>query len=195
MNQKGEKNRRVRSTRENLRSALIGLLEEKPVHQISVLEVTERADVSRGTFYLHFKDVYDMVDQLEDDIVRQVETVMQTAGESNADSLKWMFTQLMRFARDNRELWLVLTGPNSHSRLTEKIYAALYQRTNHNLSRMFDNTPEENAYMTAFVVHGAFAMCGQWLRDGAKEEPEILAEVLAQSIEASKAALARVRKK
>ena len=49
MNSKGEENRSVRLTRKRLSDALITLLMQKPVREITVRELTELANVSRGT--------------------------------------------------------------------------------------------------------------------------------------------------
>ena len=57
--------RRVRRTKAMLRAALTELLKTKPVNEISVTELTRLADVNRGTFYGHYKDIFDMVEQLE----------------------------------------------------------------------------------------------------------------------------------
>lgn len=60
MNSKGEENRSVRLTRKRLSDALITLLMQKPVREITVRELTELANVSRGTFYFHYTDIYDL---------------------------------------------------------------------------------------------------------------------------------------
>jgi len=52
--------RRVRRTRDRLGDALIELLLQKPFDDITVQEVLERADVSRSTFYSHFRDKNDL---------------------------------------------------------------------------------------------------------------------------------------
>lgn len=54
---------RVRRTRRLLREALLGLLREKRFDTITVQEVTERAQVSRGAFYLHYRDKDDLLTQ------------------------------------------------------------------------------------------------------------------------------------
>jgi AcrR family transcriptional regulator len=47
---------RIRRTRERLGAALIALLEEKAIHDVTVREVLARAKVGRSTFYLHYQD-------------------------------------------------------------------------------------------------------------------------------------------
>ena len=57
--------RRVRKTRRQLRECLISLLKEKKVQDITVRELTDMADLNRGTFYLHYKDVFDLLEKTE----------------------------------------------------------------------------------------------------------------------------------
>lgn len=60
--------RRVRKTKKQLRLALMELLAEKSAKSISVRELTERADINRGTFYIHYRDVGDLLQRLEDEM-------------------------------------------------------------------------------------------------------------------------------
>ena len=57
--------RRVRKTKRQLRLALMKLMAEKSVKDISVRELAAIADINRGTFYIHYKDVYDLLSSLE----------------------------------------------------------------------------------------------------------------------------------
>ncbi len=57
---------RSRRTRDRLGHALITLILEKPIEEITVQEVLDRASVGRSTFYLHFRDKNDLLlSQLE----------------------------------------------------------------------------------------------------------------------------------
>ena len=52
------KDRRVRKTKTQLENGLAGLLREKAINEITVTELTERVDINRSTFYLHYRDIY-----------------------------------------------------------------------------------------------------------------------------------------
>lgn len=70
--------RRVSRTRSALRRALLGLLDEKGYEEITVEEITARADVSRTTFYLHYKDKEDLLlDYLNEVADEQVNELLQ----------------------------------------------------------------------------------------------------------------------
>ena len=50
---------RVRRTKRLLRQGLTELLKQKSIKKITVRELSELIDINRGTFYLHYKDIYD----------------------------------------------------------------------------------------------------------------------------------------
>ena len=52
--------RRIQSTRNRLGNALIALIEEKPIDEVTVREVLNRAGVGRSTFYVHYSDKNDL---------------------------------------------------------------------------------------------------------------------------------------
>ncbi|HSB01311.1 MAG TPA: TetR/AcrR family transcriptional regulator, partial [Anaerolineales bacterium] len=58
---KNKTDRRIQRTRQSLRTALLGLIKEKGYDAISTEEITERANVGRATFYLHYKDKEDLL--------------------------------------------------------------------------------------------------------------------------------------
>ena len=75
-----KQDRRVVRTRRQLRDALMQLILEKGYETITVQDITDRADLSRATFYLHFKDKEELlVNSLEEMfdalVTAQVETI------------------------------------------------------------------------------------------------------------------------
>ena len=63
------KDHRVRVTRMLLRKAFLELLSRKPIQSISVRELCEEAGINRSTFYAHYKDVYDLREQIETEML------------------------------------------------------------------------------------------------------------------------------
>ena len=60
---------RTQKTKNSIFSAFIELRASKPVEKITIRELTQRANISKQTFYLHFKDIYDLSDYLENDAI------------------------------------------------------------------------------------------------------------------------------
>ena len=61
--------RRVRYTKMVLKNSFVQLLNEKSFDKITVKELCERADVNRGTFYVHYKDQQDLLHQIQKDFL------------------------------------------------------------------------------------------------------------------------------
>ena len=79
MNAKGDANRSVRQTKQRLYEALIHLLQQKSLREITVRELTELAGISRGTFYFHYADIYALMEQMESVQLARLESLMGTS--------------------------------------------------------------------------------------------------------------------
>lgn len=55
--------RRIQKTKDAIIKAFVELMAEKNFEQITINEIADRADVNRGTVYLHYVDKYDLLDQ------------------------------------------------------------------------------------------------------------------------------------
>lgn len=55
--------RRIQKTKDAITEAFVGLMAEKDFEQITINEIADRANVNRGTVYLHYVDKYDLLDQ------------------------------------------------------------------------------------------------------------------------------------
>ena len=57
--------KRITKTKNNLKSALVKLLENQKVEDISIVELTKLANVNRKTFYLHYSEVSSVLREIE----------------------------------------------------------------------------------------------------------------------------------
>lgn len=60
---------RIQKTKNSIFSAFIELRAAKPLEKITIRELTQKANISKQTFYLHFKDIYDLSEYLENDAI------------------------------------------------------------------------------------------------------------------------------
>ena len=73
-----KEDRRIRRTKRLLRQALAELMNEKDFKDITVKEITDRADLNRGTFYFHYTDTYDLREKIEDELVQEFQEVLSS---------------------------------------------------------------------------------------------------------------------
>ncbi|MBR1732067.1 MAG: TetR/AcrR family transcriptional regulator [Ruminococcus sp.] len=63
---------RVKKTLKSIKEAFYQLRKKKPIEKISVKELSEIAMINKATFYLHYKDVYDLSEKLENELISEV---------------------------------------------------------------------------------------------------------------------------
>ena len=67
--------RRIRKTKALLRSGLTDLMKQKPVNKITVKELADYVDINRGTFYLHHKDIFDLLFSIESELMQELKDI------------------------------------------------------------------------------------------------------------------------
>ena len=66
-------------TKPLIRNAFITLLKEKSLEDITVQEIVEKALINRSTFYLHYKDKYDLYDAIVDELLLDLSETLEKA--------------------------------------------------------------------------------------------------------------------
>ena len=112
MNKSGNQNRSVRNTKKRLKEALLILLQKKPVNEISVTELSELADVNRGTFYFHYTDVYDILYRTQDEFFREFEEILDFDENSKTNIYRDLL-KIFSFLADNHDMCRVFFSENN----------------------------------------------------------------------------------
>lgn len=108
--------RRVRKTKRQLRLALMKLMAEKSVKDISVRELAAIADINRGTFYIHYKDVYDLLSSLEDELAEGLVVVCRRHNAKDSEGKTYPYLmELYQYIEQNADLCHVLLGKTATS--------------------------------------------------------------------------------
>ncbi len=63
---------REKKTKRSIYNAFMELRAKRPLERITIKELTELAEISKATFYLHYKDIYDLSDQLQKKVIEDV---------------------------------------------------------------------------------------------------------------------------
>ena len=130
---KSKTDRRIQRTRQSLRAALFELIKEKGYDAISIEEITERANVGRATFYLHYKDKEDLLldefSEMANEKVQVLSDVPFSAwlqsqeDATNPEAEKPAPPLLIVFEHiyENSELYYILLKSEKSSRVVERI--------------------------------------------------------------------------
>ena len=176
--------RRVRKTKRQLRQALTVLLQEKPIKDITVREIADMVDINRGTFYLHYKDVFDMLEQIENDIFDEFNDLIRAhpPAEDQGKPLP-LLTDVFTYFSANADMAIALMGPNGDHAFIDKLKDLVKERCFYDWMQVYSSSNSKNfAYFYAFVVYGCIGLFQNWLETGMKETPEEMAALAEQMI-------------
>ena len=171
--------RRVRKTRRQLRECLITLLKEKKVQDITVRELTDMADLNRGTFYLHYKDVFDLLEKTEAELQ---EDFNQLVCKHDAVDLKQrpsvIFNEIYSLVYDNADLIEILLGENGDLNFVNRLKQLIREKCLNDWMEVFrsGNAAAFDAFFS-FIVSGCIGLVQYWLQTGLKETPEQMAKL------------------
>jgi AcrR family transcriptional regulator len=168
--------RRSIKTKRAIRNAFLELLKEKSINRISVVEISKLADLGRGTFYLHYKDVYELMEHLENELIHNLEILYDTSYPCGNSSNMLKFTgTVTNYMEENRESFLILTRIENGGRILEKIKYFFNQKL---ISSEVDTITELDRAEVLFIVSGAFGILEEWLKEGMKMPSKSVSEML-----------------
>jgi AcrR family transcriptional regulator len=172
-----KKDLRVVRTRKMLKDAFISLLAEIGFQKITVDNLTQRAFVSRNTFYLHYTDKYEMLDRLVDEVLHNLsEFALEAPIGESAPMMSRFVLRIIAYISENQEIFLLLSGKNGdmkfYKKLQDTIRPVITQRGF--IARL--RIPED--YSVALISGISTSIIGEWLASGLKETPEELSQIM-----------------
>ena len=174
-----KEDRRVRRTRKILTQALTELLQQKQVNEITVKGLTDLADMNRGTFYLYYKDIYDMLEKIQDEMFEKLDGIFELrADEEVTEQTKPILLDLFRFIEENQEMCRVLLSPNGDMSFLHRLNEVLREKCLHLYLGSEPAANEEDFdYRYSFVVYGCAGIIRAWVGRNCPETPEQMAEL------------------
>ena len=192
--------RRIRKTRRVIRQCLTELLKTKRIQDITVREISEKADINRGTFYLHYRDIFDLMEQIENELLEELEDVLNHFKASDLlSNPALVFTRVFQLVKENSDMVSILIGQNGDINFVNRLKDIVREKClkdwmelfrpgaggGRQTSRSSQNTLLDDSAFEAyysFTVTGCIGLVQYWLDSGLKETPEQLASLVEQII-------------
>jgi AcrR family transcriptional regulator len=157
-------------------TALLDLLKEKPLSDISVSELTSKAEIGRVSFYRNYQNKEDILKEESDRLIKEWGRLYESNPESTPESL---FPSLFDFYRDHREFYTILYNAGMSSIMMETIISTI---------QIMPEMPNLEAYMKSFWAYGIYGWMLEWIKRGMQEggkELKILFSLAHQGNESS----------
>lgn len=147
---------RVRYTRMVIEQSFLELLKEKPVAKVTVTELCEKAQINRATFYKHYLDIPDLLEKLEEFLIK-----------------------MMHHTKENQMRYLALGGDNGDPNLMTKTFLVCYESAYPLVEQNMPGMKEsERQMLYHFLSQGAGGILTWWIKNGMREQPEDVAQFI-----------------
>lgn len=173
---------RVRYTKKVIREAFLSLLREKSVKQITVTELCRLADINRATFYKHYRDAFDLLEQIE---AGALEHLRDTTRQIQGGDAVSQFARLLEHARECHGEFSVIASEHGDPNFSRRASDCLYEAARDVVFRHLTTGSEVEKAMTCrFLEGGGSGVLDFWLQGGMQQEPEEVAQFIFRLSEA-----------
>ena len=152
-----KESRRTQMTRMMLRTALIELMQQRPLDQISIKDICQQADLNRTTFYLHYTDQRSLLEDVEQNVK---ENMVRYLGQTQGiDSALDAITSFLLYIKENALVFQVLF----HQAHADAFKAELLRFI---LSLFWQEAPEDDMddhYTKTYLICGSIGMVADWI--------------------------------
>lgn len=173
--------------------ALIALLERKEFSYITISEICEKAGVNRSTFYLHYENTRDLLDEatryLIDDFLSYFPVDMNQISirftDCKLSELNFITEEYLHpylsYIKENR---LVFATALQHSGSFgfEGIFQRMFQNIFDPILDRFHYPAEDRKYVIMYYLNGINAVILEWLKDGCEKPIGELTRIIQECI-------------
>ncbi|MBQ7360515.1 MAG: TetR/AcrR family transcriptional regulator C-terminal domain-containing protein [Lachnospiraceae bacterium] len=153
-------------SKEWIRKAFMELLSEKDFKKITVTDIVNHADINRSTFYVHYSDIFALVDEIENEIIdRSITLISEIKYESIFQNPTPFLKALTEPLKVNQELYNLLLHTDFAQRKLERIKDIFVE-----LSLNSPEVPDDLRSSKLFIVRINFFIGGiintyqQWMQ-------------------------------
>ena len=146
---------RVKRTKTNIINAFLQLCAKKPPERITVKELADLAEINKATFYLHYRDIYDLLETQENELF---ERVFDSIAHPNSvlSEPKLFIKELVEGFIANKQLIDIIFGKNRRNILADKIESEVRSFIFEKYPQ-YKDSPELNVLLTYVIRGGYFA--------------------------------------
>ncbi|BBI31311.1 TetR/AcrR family transcriptional regulator [Cohnella abietis] len=176
---------RVLRTRQLIRDAFIQLLQEIELEKITVNRITERATINRVTFYLHYRDIPDMLEKMADEMINDIRTIYHSIpNQSSSTDLDWSrLVKLLEYIAENANFYKTLLSSKRIPVFTERLQKLMVEVITGRVESREKSASSLAASIPQDIIiwYGSSAFIGTiifWLRNDMPYTPVYLAKQL-----------------
>jgi len=165
--------RRILKTKRAIRNALAGLLTTKDLSEITIREIADAADINRKTFYSYYRDVYQIVDEIENEIVYTFGGILKKVDyKVDLKNPYRIFQSLTAVINSDLDFYGHLLLMDNRSRFAVKIISALKAQIKASFASQIEIASEKLDLMLEYAISGMFAVYQSWFNSDRRQSIE-----------------------
>lgn len=173
-----EKNKR---TKQLIQNSFLQILEKKPFESITIGDITKQAEINRGTFYLHYEDKFDLLDQIEQqlfvDLGNHIDELQSLYSSTNTfeKEQEQLAATLFRYIKMRSSILKILLSNHGRAGFHIRFRDAFSEKVRFNLEKnesfnAYLKVPME--YFISFITSAFLGLIEQWIQNGFDKTPE-----------------------
>lgn len=150
----------TKRTKQTIKDSFWDLYRENKIEKITVKDITLKAGYNRSTFYAYFTDIYDILEQIEEDLMPRIEDLppIDTSRERSPD----YFENIITIYEKNSTYYSVLLSENGDPRFALKLKNVFKTMMMETISNRVSISPEEMDYALEFIVGATLSTVKHW---------------------------------
>lgn len=171
--------RRIKYTKMVLKNSLIELLKTKSIDKITIKAICELADINRSTFYAHYHDQYDLLKQIEQEVLEEINIYLNNHSfiDNEAESSQ-IITRIFEYIVANAELCKVLLSDKGGIALQKELMMIVQRQSMTGWHGVNQIDSELIEYFLLYGVNGSIGIVQKWLQTGMKKTAREMAEII-----------------
>lgn len=158
---KAEYKSAIRSKR-LINDALADLLQEKPLDKITVTDVVKRADINRGTFYAHYRDIPDVVDHLIQQTFDAIRSAVDQQTDSISDVGEKLLSTIQIILEEDLFFYRKILNSNASVIMQEQLVNVVIDFMMDHKNRFYSGSNEEYMIKIRFCAGGLSNLYRDW---------------------------------
>jgi AcrR family transcriptional regulator len=147
-------------------------MESHPLSAIKVTQICELADVNRSTFYSYYDDIFELLDEMENEIIEKIPT-QEKLGRTTVKVVAERFTVFFDYVKENKKTFSILLNENSRG-FANKMMTFVVEHFSPN--GMSEADPELR-YGYIFAMNGVIGIMKEWIKEDFPFTPAKFAEL------------------
>ena len=161
---------RIIKTKKAIWDATLKLLSQKNIEDISITELAQTAQINRKTFYNYYQNLYQVVDDIENEAVEKFISAIESSDWYKGDELDYykVFYCITEAVRENMDFFCHLLNVSKTSSIIVKIETRLKEEAKQYFKQYLDIEDDLLTLSMDYVVSGMFSVFSRWLQNGQK---------------------------